>query len=133
LKDIVDRESVDINDLNHLFVVLAAQYKMCQTEQALCMVEGTGVSRDCVNMFRFMARNPAFSETETKAFEHATRVSIAASMEQNAGRGGYNRGRGSGRFNRFNRGRGYNNQSHGENKSTSDRYSNLVDHQATKL
>ena len=94
-----------------------------------------GVSRDCVNMYRFLAKNPAFTSSETTAFENATRISVAASMEQSSNRG-YNRGRGRFNNNRCNRGgRGYGNSSgsHYENKGTSDRFASAVDQQATKL
>ena len=136
LKNIVDKETVDIQDLNNLFVVFAAQYKLFQTEQTMAMVEGTGVSKDCVNMFRFLSKNPAFTASDTVAFENATRISVAASMEKCAERGYGGQFRGRGRINsRFGRsGRGYRDHNSSQNSERfGDKFASSVENSSTKL
>ena len=126
IKNVTDKESMDEKDLESIYTVAVANFKLLQSEQAVCVVESTGVNKDCVQMFRFLAKNPCFTATETVALENAARISVAASLAQGSNE---SRGRGRGRGGNFNnRGTGFRTgfSSRGGSQS-SDRFNSAVE------
>jgi hypothetical protein len=117
MKSFGEKASISEGDLDNLYACLVAHLRMHQSEQSICIVEGTGVTKDCMQMFRFLSKNPCFTSNETVALENAARISVAASLaQQNNGGGNFNnRGRGYNRGNSNFRGRGRgNNNYHGK-------------------
>jgi hypothetical protein len=113
LKTICEKDEVTDKELQDLYVVLIAQYKMLQSEQSLCVVESQGVSKECVNMYKFMAKASTsfMTNQETIAFEKATRLAVASTAAQkkphDSRRGGNYRGRGNYRGNNYNSNNSY--------------------------
>lgn len=104
LKNIGESGQVTESDVDNLYVCASAHVHMLQEENKLAVIEGTGVPKDCVQMFRFLAKNPSFTPHDTQALENATRISLAVNTVQsrdNHGRGGR---RGGFHNNRGNRG-----------------------------
>jgi hypothetical protein len=135
LKTVSSRGNVLETDRDTTYTVLLAHFRMLQSEQSVCVVEGTGVTADCVRMYRFLSKNPCFSQTETIAMENAARMSVAASLAQKTEptRGGHGRGYGGGRFGgRFNNRGGGNQRGYGAQGGNRDAFDNAVNQAATK-
>ena len=80
LKRIGDQNSVSDSDLDSLFTVLSAHMQMLQSAHTVNIVEGTGVSRETVSMFRFLSKNSYFTSADTLALENASRITIATNL-----------------------------------------------------
>ena len=80
LRQIGESKCVTDSDLDSLYTCLTAHLQMLQSEQSVSIVEGTGVSKETVSMFRFLAKNPSFSPSDTVALENAACISVAAGM-----------------------------------------------------
>ena len=124
LKEVGDRGSVNGQDLDNILACLTAQQHMFQIEQNLCVVEGTGVSKDTLQLYKFISKNPTFGHADAQALESACRITLATGQTSNGNRGsrgGHSSFRGNGRF----RGNS-SNQRGGRYNNNSDRFqSNL--------
>ena len=133
LKQIEDKGTIADSDLENLCVTLTAHMQMLQSEHTVNIVEGTGVSRETVSMFRFLSKNSNFTSADTIALENATRISLAANLTQkqdnnNSGyrRGGGNRFQSRGHYNGNNRYNGRGGYHGNNNRNNSDAFDNSV-------
>jgi hypothetical protein len=122
IKTIVDKNEVDMDDLDVLFTIQQAHLRRIQSEHTAAIVEGTGVPKETVQMFKFFSKNSScFTTQESQALENAARVSAAAAMAKNADTP--TRGRGGRRFNSY---RGGYNARNTFNKDSKDAFEAVV-------